>query len=75
METRGLKTNVMKTDILYDSRSTVSNRYYDSKSSANSKQVEVVRPTVEVHSLGEYKRMKAVVSETVVQRGCDIMKV
>ncbi len=65
----------MKTDILYDSRSTVSNRYYDSKSSIKSRQVEVVRPTVEVHSLGEYEQMKAVVSETVVQRGCDIVKV
>lgn len=65
----------MKTDILYDSRSTVSNRYYDSKSSIKSRQVEVIRPIVEVHSLGEYEQMKAVVSETVVQRGCDIVKV
>lgn len=65
----------MKTDILYDSCSTVSNRYYDSKSSIKSRQVEVIRPTVEVHSLGEYERMKAVVSETVVHRGCDIVKV
>lgn len=65
----------MKTDILYDSRSTVSDRYYDSKSSIKGRQVEVIRPTIEIHSLGEYERMKAVVSETVVQRGCEIVKV
>lgn len=65
----------MKSDILYDNCSTVSNRYYDSKSSMISRQVEVIRPTVEVHSLGEYKRMNALVSETVVQRGCDVVKV
>lgn len=65
----------MKNDILYDSRSSISNHYYDSKSSIKSRQVEVIRPTVEVHSLGEYERMTAVISETVVQRGCDIVKI
>lgn len=72
---RHKETNDMKTDILYDSRSTVSNRYYDSKSSIKSRQVEVIRPTVEVHTLGEYERTKTVVSETVVQRGSDFVKV
>lgn len=65
----------MKTDILYDSRSTVSNRYYDSMSSIKSRQVEVIRPIVEVHSIGEYERVKTVVSETVVQRDCVIVNI
>ena len=72
---RHKETNDMKTDILYDSRSTVSNRYYDSKSSIKSRQVEVIRPTVEVHTSGEYERTRTVVSETVVQRGSDFVKV
>ena len=64
----------MKANMLYDSRSTVSNRYYDSTSSIKSRPVEVVRPTVEVRSLGEYEPLKAVISETVVQRGYDIIR-
>lgn len=62
----------MKTDILYDSHSTASNRYYDSKTSINRKPVEVTRPTVEVHNKANYCRTKAEVSETILHRGYEI---
>ena len=64
----------MKTDILYDSHSTASNRYYDSKSSINRRPVEVTRPTVEVHNKTNYCLTKAEVSETIVSRGYEILK-
>ena len=63
----------MKTDILYDSHSTASNRYYDSKTSINREPVEVTRPTVEVHNKADYCRTKAEVSETIVHRGYEIV--
>lgn len=64
----------MKTGNLYDSHSTASNRYYDSKSSIDSKPVEVTRPTVEVHNKSNYCRTKAEVSETIVNRGYELLK-
>ena len=70
----GMRHKCMNTETLYDSRSTVSNRYYDSKSSVKSRQVEVIRPAVEVRPLGGYEHIKIMVSETVVQGGCDVMK-
>lgn len=63
----------MKTEILFDGHSTVSNRYYDSKSSINRRHVEVTRPTVEVHTNANFCRTKAEVSETIVHRGYDIL--
>ena len=64
----------MKTDILYDSHSTASNRYYDSKTSINRRPVEVTRPTIEVHNKANYCRTKAEVSETIVSRGYECLK-
>lgn len=64
----------MKNDILYDSHSTASNRYYDSKTSINRRPVEVTRPTIEVHNKANYCRVKAEVSETVVNRGYELLK-
>ena len=65
----------MKTEILYDSHSTASNRYYDSKSSINRRPIEVTRPTVEVYTKADYCRMKAEVSETIVHRGYEIVNI
>lgn len=64
----------MKTDILYDSHSTASNRYYDSKSSINRRPVEVSRPTVEVHNKVNDCRTKAEISDTIVNRGYELLK-
>lgn len=64
----------MKTDILYDSHSTASNLYYESKSSINRRPVEVTRPTVVVHDKANYCRTKAEVSETIVHRGDELLK-
>lgn len=64
----------MKNDILYDSHSTASNRYYDSKTSINRRPVEVTRPTIEVHTKADYCRTKAEVTETVVHRGYELLK-
>ena len=61
--------------VLYDNHSTVSNRYYDSKSSIKSSHVEVIRPTVNVHSLNDYNRINIEVCETVIQNGCEIERV
>lgn len=65
----------MSTDVICDSHSTVSNRYYDSKSSIKRRYVEVMRPTVEVHSSVDYNCIKAEICETVVQRGYEIVKI
>ena len=65
----------MGADILYDSQSTISDRYYDSRSSINSKPVEVIRPIVDVHFGGNYNPLKTEVYETVIQRVCEIEKV
>lgn len=64
----------MKTDILYDSHSTASNRYYESKTSINRRPVEVTRPIVEVHNRENFCRAKADVSETIVNRGYELLK-
>jgi len=64
----------MKSDILYDSHSTASNRYYDSKFSINRRSVEVTRPIVEVHNKANYCRTEAEVSETIVHRGYELLK-
>jgi len=66
----------MKNDILYESLSTASNRYYDSKSSIQSSPVEVVRPAIEIQvAADEYSHRDIEVCETVIHRGCDIVKI
>ena len=66
----------MNNDVLYESLSTASNRYYDSKSSIQSSPVGVIRPTVEVHAVAEKSSHHEIdVCETIIQRGCDIIKV
>jgi len=66
----------MRNDILYESLSTASNRYYDSKLSVQSSPVEVVRPIVEIHAVADkYLHHEIDLCETIIQRGCDIIKI
>ena len=66
----------MEHNELYESSNTVSNRYYDSKSSIQSSPVKVIRPVVEVNTIVENCDQGAIdICETVVQRGYDVIKV
>lgn len=66
----------MKHNVIYESSNTVSNRYYDSKSSIQSSPVEVLRPVVEVHSVSTDNGHRAIdLCETVIQSGCEVVKV
>ena len=61
----------MKTEILFDSHSTASNRYYDNKSSVQYSHIEVIRPVVKVVSS---KQETIEVCKAEVQRNCDVIK-
>ena len=61
----------MKTEILFDSHSTASNRYYDSKSSVQYRHIEVIRPVVKVVS---FKQETIEVCKAEVQRNCEVVK-
>lgn len=66
----------MKHNVIYESSNTVGNRYYDSKSSIQSSPVEIIRPVVEVHSVSADNGHRAIdFCETVIQSGCEVVKV
>lgn len=63
----------MNSEIMYENNNTASNRYYETKQSANPRVVGVERPLIE-HVDNLIQCVSAEVSQTIIQSGYEYLK-